>query len=234
MLTELEWLPPAPEDFKDRLRDLARDFDAGRGDGFGERVLALAAHALDDAQLRRLAKLAARLATAPPAGFGRARLGLLGDGTLALHAAPIAASALRHGLVVEVVEGGYGASVQDSQDRSSALHTAALDFALVVGDARLLGLDLAAPSKAAAADKVDAAFQRLTMIVEGLRPSVSSAVLVQTVVPPIDSLFGSFDRVEDGSPFAMVEALNRRIADWAGEGRVILLDIARLAGAVRR
>ena len=234
MLTQLEWLPSPPGDFKDRLRLLGEELDVGPSEGFAERVLALATHALDDAQLRRLAKFAGRLAASdkPPTGFGRARLGLLGDGTLALHAAPIAASALRHGLVVEVIEGGYGASVQDSQDRSSALHTAALDFALVVGDARLLGLDLAAPSKAAAADKVDAAFQRLTMIVEGLRPSVGSAILVQTVVPPVDSLFGSFDRVEDGSPFAMVEALNRRIADWAADGRVILLDIARLAGAV--
>jgi FkbH-like protein len=234
MLTQLEWLPLPTGDFKDHLRDLTDAFDNGPTEGLGERVLALATQALDDAQLRRLAKFSGRLAASDsaPAGFGRARVGLLGDGTLALLAAPIIASALRHGLIVEVIEGGYGAAVQESQDRSSALNTAALDFALVTSDARLLGLDRAASSKAQAAERVEAAFRRLTMIVEGLRPSVASAILVQTVVPPIDSLFGSFDRVEDGSPFAMVEALNRRIADWAGEGRVILLDIARLAGAV--
>lgn len=66
----------------------------------------------------------------------------------------------------------------------------------------------------------------------GLRPSVRSAILVQTVPAPLDPLFGSFDRVHAGSPFAMVETLNRNIADWAGEGRVTLVDIARLATAV--
>ena len=234
MLTNLEWLPAAPADFRDRVRALGAEIDAGAGEGLGDRLLSLATHALDDGQLGRLAKLAARIGSgaALPSNFTSARLGLVGDGTLSLYSAPIIGSALRHGLVLDVVEGAYGASVQDSQDRSSALHTAGLDFLLVIGDARLLGLDLAATSAEAAAARVDAAFQRLTMIVEGLRSSVASAVLVQTVVPPLDTLFGSFDRVEAGSPFAMVESLNRRIADWAAEGRVIAVDIARLAGAV--
>ncbi len=70
------------------------------------------------------------------------------------------------------------------------------------------------------------------MIVDGLRPSVKSAILLQTVAPPLDPLFGSFDRVYLGSPFAMIESLNRRIANWASQGRVILVDIARLATSI--
>ena len=234
MLTNLEWLPALPADFRESARALGAEIDRGMGEDFGERMLALATHALDDGQLGRLAKLAKQITATGtlPAGFIGARLGILGDGTLSLYSAPLAGSALRHGLVLDVVEGNYGAGVQEARDPSSALHTSNLDFALVVTDARLLGLDLAAPSKDDAAAKVDAAFQRLTLIVEGLRPSVASAILVQTVVPPLDTLFGSFDRVEAGSPFAMVESLNRRIADWAAEGRVIVVDVARLAGAV--
>ena len=70
------------------------------------------------------------------------------------------------------------------------------------------------------------------MIVDGLRPSVKSAILVQTVPAPLDPLFGSFDRVQPGSPYAMVETLNRKIIDWAHEGRVTLVDVARLATAI--
>jgi FkbH-like protein len=35
-----------------------------------------------------------------------------------------------------------------------------------------------------------------------------------------------------GSPFALAEAFNRRLADWAREGGVVLVDIARAAAAV--
>ena len=98
---------------------------------------------------------------------------------------------------------------------------------------RAPGPDRAAASEGEAEAKIDAALSGLRMIlVDGLRPSVKSAILVQTVPAPLDPLFGSFDRVHAGSPFAMVETLNRKIADWARDGRVTLVDIARLATAV--
>ena len=75
-----------------------------------------------------------------------------------------------------------------------------------------------------------AAFDRLRMIVEGLSPSLSSAVLVQTVVPPLESLFGSFDRLEPTSSYAMVDALNRRIAAW--DEASVPPRAARVAGAL--
>jgi FkbH-like protein len=61
---------------------------------------------------------------------------------------------------------------------------------------------------------------------------VGAAILVQTIAPPIDALFGSFDRQEATSPYAMTEALNARLRDWAAEGAVVLVDIARLAASV--
>jgi FkbH-like protein len=96
----------------------------------------------------------------------------------------------------------------------------------------MLGLDRPAADAAAAAEPVAAAFGRLQMIVEGLRPSVASSILVQTLPAPVDGFLGSLDRAYDGSPFAMVEAFNRRLAGWAAEGAVILVDVARLASVV--
>jgi len=234
MLVDLEWLPAPAEDFRARLAALQAEVTGGPGPGFAERLTALATAALDDTQLTRLAGLAPRLIESGRRvdGLSSLKLGLIGDGTMSLCVAPIIGSALRHGLCLEVVEGEYGSGVQEATDAGSRMRTAGLDHALIAGDARMLGLDQAAFTPGDAEAKVAAAFARLRLVVDSLRPSVRSTILVQTVPPPLESLFGSFDRVHPGSSFAMVEALNRRIADWAGEGAVVLVDIARLATAV--
>jgi FkbH-like protein len=234
MLINLGWLPAPPADFRERLRELEKDVAGGPPPGLLERVVALATAALDEAQLAKLARLAGRLAQSPKgtAGFSHARIGLVGDGTLSLCGAPLAGSGLRHSLVLEVVEGGYGSAVQEALDRSSLLHTAGLDFLLIVPELRTLGLDTAAASAEQAEAAVEAAIGRLRLIVDNLKGSVKASILVQTVPAPVAALFGSLDRILPTSPFSMVEALNRRLAEWAASGAVTLVDIARTAAAV--
>jgi FkbH-like protein len=221
-------------DFSERVTDLRQALAAGLTDDLDERIVALATAALDDSQLNKLSRLARQIIERDlrPGRLDRLKVGLLGDGTLSLLSPAITGSALRHGLLLEVVEGHYNSAVQETMDRSSHLHTAGLDMAVIASDTRILGLDLAAASPDAAAEKVEAALHTIRMIVDGLRPSVASAIFVQTVTPPAEPLFGSFDRVEPGSSFAMIEALNRRLAGWAAEGSIVLLDVARLAGNV--
>ena len=234
MLVDLEWLPPAPHDFRDRLRALQGELAGDIQPNFYERLVSLAATSLSEAELARLAGLSRWIkdSKSRTAELSAVRLGIMGDGALSLVGPPIVGAGFRHGLLTDVIEGHYNSAVQEATDRSSRMHAAALDFALIAGDARALGLDRAAASEGEAEAKIDAALSGLRMIVDGLRPSVKSAILVQTVPAPLDPLFGSFDRVHAGSPFAMVETLNRKIADWAREGRVTLVDIARLATAV--
>jgi FkbH-like protein len=57
-------------------------------------------------------------------------------------------------------------------------------------------------------------------------------LLLQTVVPPMEPLFGSLDAAEPGSPRAMVAALNSRICKWTAEGSDVLVDAAALANAI--
>ena len=234
MLADLEWLPPAPRDFRNRLQGLQAELAADVRPNFYERLVSLAATSLSEAELTRMAGLSRwiRDSKSRVDEFSAVRLGIMGDGTLSLLGPPIVGSGFRHGLLTDVIQGHYNSAVQEAVDRSGRMHAAGLDFALVARDARALGLDRAAASEGEAIAKIDAALSSLQMIVNGIRPSVKSAILVQTVPPPLDPLFGSFDRVHAGSPFAMVEALNRKIADWAAEGRATLVDIARLATAV--
>ncbi len=234
MYTELEWLPPPSPDFRAQAIDLLRDARETPGPDFATRLARLANAALDDAQLTRLAGVAGAILQSGRSleGFVPAKVGLVGDATLSLLAAPIAGSAVRHGLLLEIVEGGYDSAVQDAMDTAGRLHAAGLDFLVVAPDARMLGLDQAAWNEEEAAARVQGAVDRLRAIIDGLRPAVAGAILVQTLAPPVEDLFGSLDRTLPGAPFSMIEAVNRRLAEWAAAGDIVLADIARLAGLV--
>ncbi len=231
MLADLPWLPPAATDFRDRVRAIRAEA-AAPGPGFFERVVELGTAALDENQLSQLTRLVVDLRTAAPPEFSKVRLGLLGDGTLSLLAPVIMGSGVRHSVLFEVVEGAYGSTVQQALDPTGPLHTADLDMLLLASDARMLGLTRAADTAEDATACVESAFSQLKLIVDRFRPAVSAAVLVQTLPLPLEPLFGSFDAVEPTSPYAMIQALNAKISDWAGAGDVVLVDIARLAATV--
>ncbi len=182
-------------------------------------------------QLTRLGRIALG-AKADLAPIERLRLGLIGDGTLTLLGPVLTGTGLRHGQLIEVVEGNYGNAVEESLEPSSHLHTAGLDFALLALDYRLAGLDTAVTDASAAQRLVDAALQRVRLIVTGLAQSVRGPILVQTVPPPPEPLFGSFDRLQPGSPFAMVAAFNAGLVEKARKGEIVLVDMARLATVV--
>ena len=229
MLSDLAWLPSVPADFRGRLASLG---EAVPGDAAArEQLVRLAAHRLDDSQLARLARTS-RAIGKDCAPLTRVKLGLIGDGTLSLLGPAIAGSGVRHGLLIDIVEGHYGSAVQDAADPESELNTSGLDMALLALDHRLGGFERAAVAGESPEARVNAAFQRVRMIVEGLRPGLKGPMLVQTMASPVEPLFGSFDRVQPGSIFAMVEAFNRRLAQWAGEGGIVLVDIARLAASI--
>lgn len=221
----MSWLPAPPADVRAQLKALAA---APAGTDLTQPLMRLAHSRLDETQLSRLGRLAADAA----ADLTPVRLGLIGDGTLALLAAPLAGAGVRHGLRLDIVEGGYNAAVQDAADPGSAIRTSGLDMVLIALDRRIAGLDRAALSEVDAEARVEAALARVDMIVAGLRCSIAGPILVQTLPPPLEPLFGSYDRVEPGSVFAMVAEANRRLAERARRGEIVLVDIARLAGAV--
>src|SRR5271165_4343583 len=165
MLTDLEWLPPAPEDFRERLRSLQAELTGDLQPDFYGRLVGLAATSLSEVQLTRLAGVSRWIedSRARVDELSVVKLGLMGDGTLSLLAAPIIGSGFRHGLRIDVTEGHYNSAVQEAADPTSHMHAAGLDFVVVAGDARALGLDRAAGSESEARAKVAAALSSLQM-----------------------------------------------------------------------
>ena len=235
MLTNLEWLLPVPADYRARLKALRAAIAASTDPMIVEEELhALSLARLDLNQLGHLAGAAAgHAATAAPHGpLARLRVGLLGSGTLDLLAAAVAGSALRHRVIATVATGDYGSAIRDAIDPSSAFRTKHFDTVIVCLDHRSLGLDQPRANATEARAAVAGAIDTINAITAGLADSVSGAIIVTTLVPPVEPLFGSFDAVEAGSVTAMITAFNAELAGLAAAKAVILVDLARIAGWV--
>ena len=101
MLENLAWLLPPPDDFRAQIKTLRASIADGVLDGVEARLQALSNFGLGLTQLEQLAKTAAAyVETTPQTGLRRIRLGLLGSGTLDIIAPALAATALRHNLIL--------------------------------------------------------------------------------------------------------------------------------------
>jgi FkbH-like protein len=246
MRAALGWLEAPPADFRARLKAL-RSWIAARADttqpptddaaAIDEALHGLALSALDLNQLGHLAVAAAAHAETAPAGpLARLRLGLLGAGTLDLLAPAIIGSALRHRVLATVLRGDYGSALRDAIDPGSEFRAAAvarpLDAVLLLPDHRMLGLGQPRLTGAGAETATAAAIGMVEAMVAGLEPLVRGPVLVATLVPPVEPLFGSHDAVEPGSVHAMVTAINTAIVAMAAAKRIVLVDLARTAATL--
>jgi len=232
LLADLGWLRRPPADIRDRFRSMAGN--PNQPDIVSDTALIdIASYALDINQLTRVSRLATdRLKSPIDTVLTRFKLGLIGSGTMSLIAPAIAGSGPRHSTLLTVVEGDYGRALEESLSPTSSVRSAQPDGVLLALDYRDLHLDTAVADPDTAAGRVSAAFSHLQTIAENLRPSLKGPLLLQTVVPPMEPLFGSLDASECGSSRAMVTALNARIANWIREGDDVLVDTAGLANAV--
>ena len=223
----LAWLPPAPEGFNALCRGLASGEDVGR------RARALAQYALDANQL---ARLAARLdaardggALAPLVPF---RLGLIGNGTLDFIAPAICASAARHGIALDCIKAEYGQTIQEALAPDSAINRARPDAVLVALDYRGLPLRAVPGNAAEAQAEVDLALAHLQAIRTGFRENAGAICILQTLAPPPEGLFGSFDRALPGTARHLIDRVNLGLADAVFGSDDLLLDVAGLAETV--
>ena len=234
MLLDLDWLQPAPEDTRARLKAISAAIDAGDHGAAGAGLAALAQHRLDLSQLAHVGKRARALLAADPeaGGLTPVRLGLVGWTTLNFAADALMGTGPRFGLAIDVVEGDFGAPLQQALNPASRLHTVRPDMLLLMTDARGLGLASPAASIDDAQARVAEALAQVRAIIDGLRPSVGSAILVETLVPPLEPIFGNWDAASGLAPLALTEAFNRALIGWAQGAGVVIVDSARAAAAV--
>jgi FkbH-like protein len=228
LYTGLAWLPPPPRDFAAACKAL------GSMPAVGPVSHALANHALDLNQLTRLGRAILRATAegqmlAPLEPF---RLGLIGNGTLEFLIPVLVATAARYGVAIECIHADYGQITQEALDPSSRINAAKPDAVLLAIDFRGLPLQFIAGDAAAERADVDCAVAEINTIRESIRLHSGAVVILQTVPPPPESLFGSFDRRVPGTQARLIDRLNHAITDSVADTNDLVLDVAHLAATV--
>ncbi|MDF0490911.1 HAD-IIIC family phosphatase [Sphingomonas sp. H39-1-10] len=224
----LPWLLPPPADFRARLKAIRT---ADGVDAAGLR--ALVQFALDATQLEQAGRVvSARAADLADAGLRPLKLGIVASHTAKTIAYALPAAALRHGLLLSVDLADYGQAAQALLDPRSSLVQAAPDVILLALDAQALGLARPCLDASEAEATVTRALDYVAALRAGGRDHAGAPVIVQTLVPPVESLFGSFDGQLAGTVRWLVAEFNARLLrDVTGSGDLVL-DVAFLASTV--
>jgi FkbH-like protein len=235
----LTWLPEAPADFDVRCRCLLAQANENPDDNIhdsnlGTAIRALATHALNEHQLARLGRIidAARTDNRSLTPLTSFRLGLLGNGTLDLIVPVLIATAARHGIALECITGDYNQFLQEALLETSAVNRARPDAVLLALDYRGLPLQATPGDHDAQAQTIDGAIGLLNTIRGAIRQHGGAPCILQTVAPPPEGLFGSFDFALPGTMRSLVHDLNRRIAQATLASEDVLLDVAGLAETI--
>jgi FkbH-like protein len=228
LYANLAWLPRPPADFRGRCRALLEGSGAA-----GDAVARLAAHALDENQLRRLADTIETLHETgrPLAPLTPFKLGVVGNVTLEPLLPALVASAARHGVLLECVQADFAQTVQAALDPESPINRAKPDAVLLALDYR--GLPLRAGlDDGAAAHMVTGAIDQLEILRAGFRANGGAPCILQTLAPPPETVFGSFDRSFPGTLRALTSAFNAALVESARSGDGVIFDVAALAETV--
>lgn len=226
---DLPWLLQAPSDFRSRLRALKSAPEPDLND-----LRALAGYGCDMSQLPGISKLVERHFPAL-AGKGTLRpikLAIAASHTSDFIEQALPATGLRHGLLVDIIKVDYGQGPQQLFDSSSALFAAQPDFILVAFDPWALGLGLPLLTEAAAENAIENALGLIGALTDAVRSRSGVTAIVQTLVPPVETTFGSHDARVMGSVRWMINRFNARLADEVLSDADLFLDTAALAATV--
>jgi FkbH-like protein len=165
----------------------------------------------------------------PLSGF---RLAMISNATTHLIAPALIATAARYGIALDCVEAEFGQVLQEAVSPESAIHRAKPDAVLVGLDFRGLPLKATPGDRQAADATVAAALDHLATIRAGIRRNGKAICILQTLARPAESTFGNLDTVVPGTQRALIDAINRGIADSIAGTEDLLLDVAGLAETV--
>jgi FkbH-like protein len=232
LFRSLSWLPVPPPDFGGRCRAV---FDQNSETAaLGLRLQSLASFALDENQLNHLARVIvkAQKSHAPLQPLVPFRLGVLSNSTLDFIVPALVATAARFGIALECIQADYDQGVQEALSPHSVINRAKPDAVLVAMDYRALPLRCKKGDAAEAENAVSQAVAFVATLRTGLKSNGKTVCILQTIAPPPERLFGSFDRALPGATANIINRVNLRLAESVFGTEDILLDVAGLAETV--
>jgi FkbH-like protein len=229
LYSELQWLPRVSRDFSEQLK-MAGD----KHGPLGREIQLLAQQSLDLNQLTKLARVVGRARAEgksldPLVPF---RLAVLSNSTIDMIVPALVASAARHGIALEVVQPSYDQVAQEALTPDSRVNSSRPDAVLLALDFRALPLKLSLGDPVASSATVQGVMGYLQMLANGIRTNSDAVCIFQTFAPPVETLFGSMDRVLPGTPRSLIDRINGELTEYVLTSGHVLLDAAGLAETV--
>lgn len=229
LFSELEWLPRAPQEFSGSLKAAE-----SKNEAFVSELRYLASFALDLTQLTKLAKVLDKARSRgqslhPLTPF---RLAVLSNSTIDMIVPALKASAVRHGIELEVIQPSFDQVAQEALTPNSKVNSSKPDAVLFALDYRALPLKLSLGDPAAAAATVQGVLGYLQTLRDGIKTNSNALCIFQNFAPPVETLFGSLDRALPGNLRSLIDGINQELAAWVLSSGDVLLDIAGLAETV--
>lgn len=224
---DLPWLPRLSADFRERLEAIVAS-----SDDWGPPLRGLATQFLGINQAMALSRALGRLsARGKSPSLSPFRLGLAGTSTLDFLAPLLSASALRHGIALEVIAADFGQIMQEAIDPASRMNSARPDAILLAVDHRGLPFRAVESSRWPLFDAA-APIREIDAIRHGFREHSGAVCLVQTLPPPPELLLGSLDGATAGTLRRAIADFNAHVArDTAARGD-LLIDLEWLAAFI--
>lgn len=223
MFEHLTWLPPAPDDFSQRVRAASS----------GLVLRELAKHALTENQLRKLAHQlkhlqsgAANLAPLQPVAVG-----LISNASTDHIAPALIGTAMRHGMALTVEQAAFNQVAQAAFASEDVFRQRPVAFILVAIDHHGLAFNASPGDAPAAQASLSACLSYLRSVIDGLKSKSSAQVILQNFAPPADTPFGSYEARLPGTLSWLVTQINHALSgsDFAD---TLILDVADLAAKV--
>ncbi len=122
--------------------------------------------------------------------------------------------------------------MQEALSPDSTINRAKPDAVLVAMDYRALPLRCKKGDAAEAENTVSQSLAYIENLRAGLKANSKTVCILQTIAPPPERLFGSFDRALPGTTPNIIHRVNLRLAESIFGSEDILLDVAGLAETV--
>ena len=229
LYSELQWLPRPPREFRERLKA-----SGNSAASLGRELQSLALHGLDLNQLMMLAKTVdtARANGASLEPLVPFRLAVLSNSTIDLIVPALVASALRHGIALEVIQPSYDQVAQEALTPDSRVNSSKPDAVLLALDYRAVPLKLSLGDAEASSATVQGVIGYLQALRNGIKTNSNAVCIFQTFAPPSEMLFGSLDRALPGTLRSLIDNINRDLAEYVLGSGDALLDVAGMAETV--
>ena len=223
LFQDLGWLQAAPADFSHRLASV----------NAGNDLRALAQYALDDNQLRKLAKKSSKLLSenAGLSGLTPMTLGVISNSTTQLITPALQASALRFGIALKVVEAQYDQLAYEAYSAESAFAGCSVNMVLVAADYHGLPLKPCPGDREAAEKNVAECLAYLQAVTQALRLKTGAQMILQNIPPPVELLSGSFEGRLPGTTSWLLQRLNNELDQLVADD-LFIFDVAGLASTV--